>query len=199
MGISMKAQAETVAFVACRAGRNKAKVKYLYDGVDNCQAVNLLFGGDKACDYGCLGLGSCARVCPFDAITITEDALAVVDRAKCRSCRKCVKSCPRGLISMVPKSQTVLVACKNLDKGRKAKEVCSIACIACRICEKNCPVTPAKAITVVNNLAVMDYNLCTRCGICAQKCPQKCILVLPPAGQRAAVETPVLPPAGAPA
>jgi len=176
MGISMEAQAELVAFVACRAGRKAAKKKYIYDGVDNCQAASLLFGGDKECDYGCIGLGSCVRVCPFDAIGINEEGLAVVDREKCRSCRKCVKACPRQLISMAPKNQTVLVACRNLDKGKRAREVCSIACIACRICEKNCP---AKAITVVNNLAVIDYNLCTRCGICVEKCPQKCILLLP--------------------
>lgn len=176
MGISVKAQEELVAFVACRAGRKIAKMKYDYVGVDNCQAANLLFGGDKCCDYGCLGLGSCVRVCPFDAITTTKEGLAIVDSAKCRSCQKCVKACPRKLISMVPKNQTVLIACKNLDKGKKAKEVCSIACIACRICEKNCP---AKAITVVNNLAVIDYAKCAPCGVCVEKCPQKSILSLP--------------------
>jgi Na+-translocating ferredoxin:NAD+ oxidoreductase RNF subunit RnfB len=175
MGVAVKPPEELVAFVACRAGRQTARMKYDYDGVDNCQAMNLLFGGDRCCDYGCLGLGSCARVCPFDAITITEDGLAVVDRRKCRSCQKCVKACPRKLIGMVPRNQTVLVACRNLDRGKKAKEVCSIACIACRICEKNCP---AKAIPVVNNLAVIDYATCTRCGVCVEKCPQKCILLL---------------------
>jgi len=182
MGIAVKAQEELVAFVACRAGRKIAKMKYDYVGVDNCQAANLLFGGDKYCDYGCIGLGSCVRACPFDAITITEEGLAVVNIAKCRSCRKCVKVCPRKLIGMVPKNQTVLVACKNLDKGKRAKEVCSMACIACRICEKNCP---AEAITMVNNLAVIDYEKCTRCGICVEQCPQKSIILLP-AGQTVA-------------
>ena len=169
MGISMEAQAEQVAFIACKAGKNLSKTKYTYQGVDNCQAANLLFGGDKACAYGCLGLGSCVRACPFDAISLTADGLAVVNREKCRSCQKCVKACPRGLISMIPKSQDVLVGCKNLDKAKKAKEVCTIACIACRICEKNCP---EKAITVINNLAVIDYAKCTQCGICVAKCPQ---------------------------
>ena len=185
MGIAVKAQEELVAFVACRAGRKIAKMKYHYVGVDNCQAASLLFGGDKYCDYGCIGLGSCVRVCPFDAIAVTEEGLSVVDSAKCRACRKCVKACPRKLIGMVPKSQTVLVACRNLDKGRKAKEVCAMACIACRICEKNCP---ADAIAVVNNLAVIDYAKCTRCGICVEKCPQKSIILIT-AGET--VEAPV--------
>ena len=176
LGISLETQAELVAFVACRAGRKIANMKYTYIGVDNCQAANILFGGDKYCDYGCLGLGSCVRVCPFDAVHINEDGLAVVDIVKCRACQKCVQACPRKLISMVPKNQTVLVACKNLDKGKKAREVCSIACIACRICEKNCP---TKAIIIENNLAVIDYVKCTQCGACVEKCPQKSILLLP--------------------
>jgi electron transport complex protein RnfB len=176
MGIVVEEQAELIAFVACNAGRKISKSKYTYVGVDNCQAANILFGGDKACNYGCIGLGSCVRVCPFDAIHVNADGLAVVDRVKCRSCQKCVKACPRKLISMVPKHQTVFVACKNLDKGKKAKEVCEIACIACRICEKNCP---EKAITIVNNLAVIDYTKCKLHGICVEKCPQKTILRLP--------------------
>jgi len=185
VGVAMQAQDELVAFVACRAGRKTAKRKYHYVGVNNCQAASLLFGGDKCCDYGCIGLGSCVRACPFDAITITEEGLAVVNSAKCRACRKCVKACPTKVISMVPKRQTVFVACKNLDKGRRAKEVCAMACIACRICEKNCP---ADAIAVVNNLAVIDYTKCTRCGICVEKCPQKSLILIT-AGET--VEAPV--------
>jgi Na+-translocating ferredoxin:NAD+ oxidoreductase subunit B len=182
MGISLEPQTELVAFVACQAGRKTARMKYRYEGIPDCRAASLLFGGDKLCLTGCLGLGSCQRACPFNAIRITDDGLARVDRAKCRSCQKCVAACPRKLISMVPKHQTVLVACRNLDKGKKAKETCDLACIACRLCEKNCP---AAAIVVTDNLAVINYDTCTRCGICVQKCPQKSIIDLQ-AGQTAA-------------
>jgi electron transport complex protein RnfB len=99
--------------------------------------------------------------------------VAVVDRAKCTSCAKCVAACPRKLIDMVPKGQDVLVACKNHDRGRKAKDVCPIACTACKICEKNCP---HDAIHVIDNLSVIDYAKCTNCGICVQKCPQASII-----------------------
>lgn len=175
LGISVEAQVEKIAFVACRAGRDIAKSKYEYKGVDNCQAASLLFGGERACAYGCLGLGSCVRVCPFDAIHVGADGVAVVDRDKCRSCEKCVKACPRHLIRMVPKAQTVLVACSNLDKGKKAKDQCSMACIACKICEKNCP---QKAIVVTNNLAVIDDEKCKQHAVCVEKCPQKTIIRL---------------------
>ena len=172
LGVEIEPKAELVAFVACRAGAKQAKKKYRYSGVENCQAAALLYTGDKACVYGCLGLGSCAKVCPFDAIRITPEGLAAIDPKKCKSCRKCEKACPRNLISMVPRSQEVLVVCRNLDRGKRAKEVCAIACIACRICEKDCP---AQAITMVSNLAVIDYGKCNQCGICVEKCPQKAI------------------------
>ncbi|MCC7107587.1 MAG: RnfABCDGE type electron transport complex subunit B [Chloroflexi bacterium] len=172
LGVTIEAKEQMVAYVACRAGRTTAKMKYQYEGVDNCQAVSLLFGGDKLCSYGCVGLGSCVRVCPFDAIHVTEEGVALVDRDKCTGCTKCVASCPRSVISMVPKRQTVLVGCNNHDRGRRAKEVCDLACTACKICEKNCPVA---AIVVTDNLAVIDYDKCTECGVCVEKCPQSTI------------------------
>jgi electron transport complex protein RnfB len=173
LGVSLTPKTETVAFVACRAGRSSAKMNFTYEGPMNCQSAAVAFGGDKACRWGCLGLGSCERACPFDAIHVNADGVAVVDRGKCTSCAKCVAACPRRLIDMVPKEQDVLVACKNHDRGRKAKDVCPIACTACRICEKNCP---HDAIPVIDNLSVIDYAKCTNCGICVQKCPQASII-----------------------
>ena len=173
MGTSVEAREAEVAFVACRAGRKLSRTKFDYEGVADCQAAALLFGGDKACAWGCLGLASCERACTFDAIHVNEEGVAVVDRDKCTGCTKCVKSCPRELISMVPKSQQVLVACLNHDRGKRAKEVCDVACTACKICEKNCP---EDAIHVIDNLAVIDFAKCTQCNICVEKCPQSTII-----------------------
>jgi Fe-S-cluster-containing hydrogenase component 2 len=39
---------------------------------------------------------------------------------------------------------------------------------------KNCP---ANAITLKDNLAVIDQDKCTRCGTCASKCPAKVITI----------------------
>ena len=48
------------------------------------------------------------------------------------------------------------------------KKVCSVGCIACTLCVKNCP---SKAVAIGNFLAVMDYAQCTHAGICVKKCP----------------------------
>jgi electron transport complex protein RnfB len=173
LGTAVETREQEVAFVACQGGRSRSRTKYEYEGVADCQAASVLFGGGKACAWGCLGLGSCERACPFDAIHVNEDGVAVVDRDKCTGCTKCVKACPHELISMVPKGQQVLVACRNRDRGKRAKEVCDLSCTACKICEKNCP---EDAIHVIDNLAVIDFAKCTQCNICVEKCPQSTII-----------------------
>ena len=54
----------------------------------------------KNCDVACIGCGKCAKVCKFDAITITN-FLAYIDYNKCTLCRKCVEECPTGAIHMI--------------------------------------------------------------------------------------------------
>ncbi len=59
------------------------------------------------------------------------------------------------------------------DKGKAAKSVCQVACIACQMCVKKCPYD---AIRMENNLAVIDYGKCQNCGICAAVCPTNAIV-----------------------
>ncbi|MDH5661794.1 MAG: 4Fe-4S binding protein, partial [Elusimicrobiota bacterium] len=46
---------------------------------------------------------------------------------------------------------------------------------ACGICVKVCE---PKAIKLENNLAVIDYEKCTNCGICVEKCPTNSIVMV---------------------
>lgn len=162
-----------VAFVKCSGDCEKSKDRFVYYGNNDCnQAALSTGGGQKACTYGCLGFGSCVKVCEFDAIHI-ENGIAVVDIEKCVACGKCIKECPKKLIELVPYEQKQKVACNSNEFGKDVKAVCQAGCIGCKLCEKNCEFD---AIKVENNLAHIDYDKCTNCGKCKEKCPVKVIL-----------------------
>lgn len=163
---------KNVAFVKCSGTCEKAGNKFNYYGNEDCkQAALSTGGGPKACTFGCMGFGSCVKVCEFDAIHI-ENGIAVVDREKCVACGKCVKECPKHLIELVPYDNKCFVACNSNDKGKDVKAVCQVGCIGCKLCERNCEFD---AIHVENNLAHIDYSKCTNCGKCKEKCPVKII------------------------
>lgn len=172
LGVEAELGEEMVAKVLCQGDIEKAKDKYTYIGIEDCAAAAMLANGPKACNYGCLGLGSCVKVCMFDAIHINDKGVAVVDEEKCTACGKCVEACPKNLIEMVPKRNLVQVTCMSMDKGKDVRGYCSIGCIACQICVKACKFD---AIKIEDNVAKIDYDKCTNCMVCAEKCPTKAI------------------------
>ncbi len=175
MGQVVSAEEPKVAFVKCAGTCTKAKNKSEYTGLMDCKMLNMTpGGGPKACQYGCLGGGTCERVCPFDAIHVI-DGVAKVDPDKCKACGKCVENCPRNMIELKPKKNKYAVECSSKEKGPGVMKVCEAGCIGCHLCEKNCP---KDAIHVVDNIAHIDYDNCVSCGLCAQKCPKKVITKL---------------------
>lgn len=173
LGVDAGAADKKVAFVRCKGTCDKAKTLYTYTGIEDCAKATVVPGGSpKACSYGCMGFGSCVKACQFDAIHVI-DGVAVVDKEKCVACGKCVAACPKGLIQLVPYSAKHLVQCSSHDKGKDVKAACQAGCIGCTLCTRQCE---SDAIHMDNNLAVIDYDKCTNCGKCAEKCPAKVIL-----------------------
>lgn len=171
LGKEIKLGEKSVARVLCSGSDDIAEKKYLYKGLSDCLSVAKLGNGPKLCSHGCIGLGTCVRVCPFDAISL-ENGVAVVDPAKCKACRVCVDTCPQHLIKILPAEKAAWVVCSSHLKGKDVRDICKAGCISCGICVRNCP---AEAIEIKDNLAVIDFNKCIDCGLCAEKCPRKII------------------------
>ena len=159
------------AQVMCSGTHELAKKKYIYEGIHDCIGANKLSGGDKLCPNGCIGLGTCAAACKFDAIHIIN-GVAAVDYEKCVACGVCVTTCPKSIIKLVPYDAKHWVGCMSSDKGAITKNYCDVGCIGCKICEKACP---NGAIKVDENIATINYELCDGCGICESKCPRRII------------------------
>ncbi len=171
LGVAVSGDVEpTIAVVAC-AGGNLCADKYSYQGYGDCISQDILAGGRKACESGCMGSGSCVDACPYLCIEC-KDGYAHIDPDLCRSCGLCIKTCPKGLIKRVPVSATVYVACSTNCRGKDVTSKCKAGCISCGICERSCP---AGAIHLENNVPVIDYSKCTHCGTCLEKCPRKII------------------------
>ncbi len=168
LGAEAQVSVKTIARLKCRGGNNRAKDKFQYDGILDCRAAVLVADGPKMCPNGCIGLGTCAEVCLFDAITMGEDGLPIISPEECTGCGACVKACPKKVLELIPAKNQVWVACNNKLPGKFVKEACETGCIACRLCEKNCPVS---AIIFEDNLARIDYSKCNNCQICVVVCP----------------------------
>lgn len=171
MEVEAVAGEQAVAVLLCRA--TGVGDKLFYDGIQDCRAASLIHGGSKACHYGCLGLSSCERACPFGAIHMGEDGLPIVDESACTACGICARVCPKNLFKILPSQKYVHVQCQSHDKGGVVTKVCKVGCIACKKCEKVCKFD---AIHVEDFLAIIDYEKCTSCGACVKECPREIIV-----------------------
>ena len=153
------------------AGGSRAADTFHYEGALDCRAAHQLYGGSKSCPEGCLGLGTCARSCPFDAIQMGLDGLPIIDPEACKACGNCVDACPRGVIGVSGMSARLLHLNQNTD------------CLA--PCRQKCPaqINIPKYIEQIKAgdydgavMTIKDRNpLLVTCGrVCPRPCETEC-------------------------
>jgi len=176
LGVAMGEVEKQVARLACAGGSHVAYVRANYKGLGTCRAAATVSGGGKACAWGCLGLGDCEVECDFDAITMNQYGLPVVEADKCTACGDCVDVCPKDLFSLQPVSHKLWMACKSRADGDVSEAQCEVACTACG----KCVVDAAPGVMKLeNNLAVIDYaknHLASPVAI--ERCPTGAIVWL---------------------
>ena len=168
LGLQMEKTEKVAAYVKCSGDCENAAARCRYVGIHDCASAassglstvdlrlwlyrlwHLCFRLSVRCNYRQSG---CCKRGPFQ----------MQGRWK-----MCCPACPRHLIELVPESAVYAVRCSSHDRGAAVKKVCKAGCLACKLCEKQCE---SGAITVENNVAHIDYEKCTKCGKCAEKCP----------------------------
>ncbi len=125
MGLKVEEKEAEISKPGCYYGVQDADLKYEYDGLNDCRSAVLLYNGSKLCEIGCLGLSTCVKACPFNALSMGENNLPVVDNDKCTGCGICEEICPKDIITL--SSATI-----RLMSDQKISE-----CTA--PCQRNCP------------------------------------------------------------
>jgi electron transport complex protein RnfB len=172
-GKTLAAVRDEIVVLRCHGTTAFAANESEYSGIATCAGASLVFGGPKACKNGCLGLGDCVRVCPFDALSLGPDGIPVVDTAACTGCRLCVAACPKNLFQVYPRSRRIELSCVAREKQSVVRATCMVGCTLCRKCVAKCP---AQAITWDGLTITIDHEACTRygpaCGeVCVDICP----------------------------
>ncbi len=154
MGVEVEVGGEEVAVLRCLGDYEVAKRVADYKGIETCAALHQL-GGNKGCQYGCLGLGDCVEACPFEAIKMGDKGLPYVLEDRCTACGVCVQTCPRELFEIISKRQDIYLACRSYDDAKTVKQVCSRGCIGCSLCAR---FTENEIVTMDGTLAKVHWN-----------------------------------------
>ena len=162
--------------IHCGANRHQKYGLVPYAGVETCTEAHIV-GVTQACTYGCLGYGDCVKACNFGAMKLVE-GLPVFDYSKCTGCGACVKACPRNIIESIPfkKDRMLVVARSNKEPAKLVKQVCSVGCVGCKMCQKMF----AEQFEVKDNLAYLDYDNFTGdedMTSLYKKCPAEALII----------------------
>jgi formate dehydrogenase (NADP+) beta subunit len=124
LGVSVEAKEPDIALPGCTYGVAEADTKFRYDGLQDCRAAALLSGGMKVCSIGCVGLGTCAKACPFNAITMGPKGLPVVEEKRCTGCGTCERVCPKHIITLSSVTRRILKEYTTEDCTTPCQRAC---------------------------------------------------------------------------
>jgi NADPH-dependent glutamate synthase beta subunit-like oxidoreductase len=171
MGMKLEAREPDIAMPGCSYGLHVADVKYIYNGINDCRAAALLNGGTKVCPIGCLGLGTCVRACPFDALSMGPDNLPVVDPDRCTGCGTCERICPKHIITLTSHTRRIQAEHTTDECTAPCQRACpagiDIPAYIHQIAEKNY----AEAVRIIKETNPFPA-ICGR--ICVQPCEYDC-------------------------
>lgn len=108
----------------------------------------------------CTSCGTCAKLCPTQAITVENGLPAEINKDLCVGCGSCASVCSRKAITLEREVGPVIVTKELL--------IDQDTCVECLICEENCP---TGAIKLENGEIVLDKDKCILCEVCSTKCP----------------------------
>lgn len=94
--------ARTAAKEQVEAGSDETKTgnaaaKRIFATAVGCYSAEKGRAVRESCERGCIACRKCEKVCPADAIHVTDN-LAAIDDTRCISCGKCGEVCPRDCI-----------------------------------------------------------------------------------------------------
>jgi Na+-translocating ferredoxin:NAD+ oxidoreductase subunit B len=177
LGVDAGEALKRVARLACAGGKAQALNLAEYHGFESCSAAAVVAGGGKSCPWGCLGLADCDVACGFDAISMNDNGLPVVDVDKCTACGDCVDACPRNLFTVAPQEDALLVQCSSPLSGDAATAMCTVACDACGRCAQD---APGDLIQMVDGLPILDYDKPgPATAVTTARCPTGAIVWVP--------------------
>ena len=175
MNVSSTGTKRKRAYLCCSRNISEAGSRFDCTTPEDCRSAVILYGGGKICSGGCIGFGTCAAVCPVDAIEM-KNGLPSIDPARCTGCGICVRECPKKIIALIEDTPEAI-------ERKKCAEYCmrddlrfsvdQVKCIKCGICFKNCPV---EAIAWEKGTpAFINKENCIECLTCLRLCPPKVI------------------------
>ena len=158
------------AFNDCLGG-DRATDRFIYQGVNTCNALASLYGGKRDCMIGCLGYGDCIRSCQFNAIDMAPEGFPVVDLERCVGCGACEAVCPKTIIDVSPMSGRLM----HLNTDEEALAPCQQTCPA----EIDIPryidhIRKGEYEDAVNTIRERNPLLLTCGRVCPHPCEEMC-------------------------